>query len=171
MSLVPFVNADGLPLEFGIEKARGAQVGVESELGGGRRHVTCVLEASRMDLTGGVIGQRANTFIPAGSYIESALLVVTEAFDSGAAATLDLGLSNADGTYTNLDENGIDVAIAEGALDTAGKEVDCNGAYIGAILTTGGYPSYDLDSVVYTTGKGYLIIRYIPPQYPDQGAD
>lgn len=165
-----WTNSDGLRIEFGNEKTKGAQVGSARE-DGIRQTVTCVLEASRMTTSGGLIGGRVNNFIPAGSYIESALLVVTEAFDSGSTATLDLGLANADATYTNLDEDGIDVAIAESALDTAGKEVACDGAYIGAILTTGGYPSYDLDTAAYTTGKGYLIITYIPKQYPDEAAD
>lgn len=163
-------NDDGLNVEFGRDRIKGAQVG-KSCKGGLRQEVTCILEASRMDLTGGVIGERPNVLIPAGSYIESALLVVTEAFDSGSTATLDLGLANADGTYTGLDEDGIDAAIAESAIDTAGKEVTCDGAYIGAITTKAGYPSYDIDTAVYTTGKGYLIITYIPAFMSATAAD
>lgn len=165
-----WTNSDGLRIEFGTEKTKGAQVGVPSNYGE-EQEVVVILEASRMDLTGGLVGQRPNTFIPANSFIVSAKLVVTEGFDSGSTATLDLGLANSDGTYTGLDEDGIDVAIAETAIDTAGKTVACDGALIGTILTKGGYPSYDVDTAAYTTGKGYLVITYQKPIYPTQNAD
>jgi hypothetical protein len=166
-----WTNSDGLRVEFGTERTKGAQVGATISNDGSRKVIRATLEASRMVIGGGLIGDRAHVFIPAGSYIESALFVVTEAFDSGSTATLDIGLANADATYTNLDEDGIDVAVAETAIDTAGKEVVCDGALIGTILTTGGYLSYDVDTAVYTTGKGYLLVTIIPTPYPDQGAD
>lgn len=165
-----WTNSDGLRIEFGTEKTKVAQVGVP-RTAGAEKQVVVTLEASRMGLSGGVVGGRPNTFIPAGSILKSAILYVTEGFDSGTTATLDLGLANADGSYTNLDEDGIDVAIAETAIDTAGKSVTCDGALIGTILATGGYPSYDVDTAVYTTGKGFLVITYIPQEYPDQTAN
>lgn len=165
------VNADGLFVEYGTARTLGAQIGQTIHNDGTRKQMVATLEASRMVIGGGLIGGRPTVFIPAGSYLESALLVVTEGFDSGTTATLDLGLANKDGTYTNLDEDGIDAAIAEGDIDTAGKEVAANGDLIGTILAYDAYPSYDVDTAVYTTGKGFLVITYIPPVYPDQGAD
>jgi len=164
-------NIDGLYLEYGTDKTAVADVGVPCTYGA-ESEVICTLEASRMTLTGGLIGGRPNTTIPAGSYIKDVRLVVTEAFDSGTTATLDLGLCLETGAYTGLDEDGFDVAIAETAIDTAGKVVVCDGAYVGTTTgTVAGYPSYDLDTAVYTTGKGYLIITFVPPLYPDQTAN
>lgn len=164
-------NIDGLYLEYGTDKTAVAQVGVPCTYGS-RSEVVLTLEASRMTLAGGLVGGRPNTTIPPGSFIESVTLVVTEGFDSGGSATLDLGLCNEDGSYTNLDEDGFDVAIAETAIDTAGKKVNCDGAYVGTVTgTVVGYPSYDLDTLAFTTGKGYVSIIYIKPEYPDQSAN
>ena len=161
-------NADGLRQRYGLDTQLTAQVGAPSTAGAVREMV-CVLEASRMVIGGGLIGQEPNNVIPTGSFIKSATFIVTEAFDSGTTATLDLGLAIADGTYTGGDEDGIDAAIAETAIDTAGKAVLCDGAMVAStsagVTTVPLYPSYDVDTAVYTTGKGYLVIEYIPRPY------
>ncbi len=158
-------NSDGLRWRYGRDLQLAAQVGAPCTYGMVKQ-VVCILEASRMTTTGGLIGGEANTMIPAGSWIKSAVFIVTEAFDSGTTATLDLGLAIIDGTYTGGDEDGIDAAIAETAIDTAGKAVLCDGAMVGAagsgITSVNLWPSYDLDTAAYTTGKGVLVIEYIP---------
>lgn len=167
-------NADGLRYRYGLDTQKGAQVGATCNYGC-YKQVVCILEASRMVIGGGLIGGEANTMIPAGSFIREAVFIVTEAFDSGTTATLDLGLGLVDGTYTGGDEDGIDAAVAETAIDTAGKAVLCDGAYVNSatagVTSVNLWPTYDVDTAVYTTGKGLLIITYIPPMYPDQGAD
>jgi len=168
-----YTNLDGLQIRFGLDTAKGAQVGVPSTAGA-VREIVCVLEASRMVIGGGLIGGVPNTVVPAGSWVKSATFIVTEAFDSGTTATLDLGLAIKAGTYTGGDEDGIDVAIAETAIDTAGKVVLCDGAYVAStsvVTAVDLYPSYDVDTAVYTTGKGLLVIEYIPPFYSAQTAD
>jgi len=159
-------NADGLRQRYGLDLQLAAQVGVPCTYGV-KKEIVCILEASRMVIGGGLIGGEANTVIPAGSFIREAVFIVTEAFDSGTTATLDLGLAIADGTYTGGDEDGIDAAVAESAIDTAGKAVLCDGAYVNSatagVTSVDLYPSYDVDTAVYTTGKGILIIEYIPP--------
>ena len=157
-----WVNSDGLNVRFHRDRALDAKVGVP-RVAGMEKEVVVELNYSRMTTSGGLVGGYPNTFIPAGSYIKSVTLVVTTGFDSGTTATLDLGLCNKDGSYTGLDEDGFDVAIAETAIDTAGKEVACDGALIGTILSKGGYPSYDLDTAAYTVGDGYLVIVYETP--------
>lgn len=161
-------NADGLRQRYGLDTQLTAQAG-ETLPAGAVKHLICTLEASRMVIGGGLIGQEPNNAIPVGSFIKSATFIVTEAFDSGTTATLDLGLAIADGTYTGGDEDGIDAAIAESAIDTAGKAVLCDGAMVGSttasVTTVVLYPSYDVDTAVYTTGKGYLVIEYIPRPY------
>lgn len=168
-----WVNGDGLIVRFGPDKALQAQSG-QTQSAGAMHHVICTLEASRMALDGGFIGDYPNTPIAPYSYITRAIFVVTEAFDSGSTATLDLGLGVINATtqladYTGADEDGIDAAIAETAIDTAGKAVICDGALVAAtsaaLLAVTTYPTYDVDTAVYTTGKGWLFFEYMTKPY------
>lgn len=101
-----------------------------------------------------------NPFIPAGSVILRADLVMTTAATSGGAATLSIGTYNAAGTA--IVAAGIDSAIALTAIDAIGETVRCDGthtttagyvaenAYIGAIYAT----------AAYTAGVGKLYVEY-----------
>jgi hypothetical protein len=164
-------NSDGLRIDFGLDEGKKGLVGKASTMGA-RQQVVCVIEASRLTLAGGLIDPRSRTALPAGSRISSATLVVTETF-TGSSSTLDLGLANADGTYTNLDEDGIDAGIALSALDV-GDVVVCDGALVGATAAARtsviGYPSMDADTAVFTAGKAYLIIEFDVMPYGDQDA-
>ena len=172
--MATWANSDGLRVQFGTDQARGAQVGKPS-VNGAIEQIVCILEASRMVIGGGLIGGEPNVYIPAGSLIKSATFIVTEAFDSGTTATLDLGLGLVDGTYTGGDEDGLDSGVAETAIDTAGKAVYCDGAMIAStsasVTTVNLWPTYDVDTAVYTTGKGMLVIEYIPTTFPAQTPD
>jgi hypothetical protein len=102
-----------------------------------------------------------NPFIPAGSLIKRADLVMTTAATSGGAATLTIGTYNAAGTA--IVAAGIDSAIALTAIDAIGETVRCDGthtttagyiaenAYIGAIYAT----------AAFTAGVGKLYIEYV----------
>ena len=102
-----------------------------------------------------------NPFIPAGSLITRANLVMTTAATSGGLATLSIGTYNAAGTAIVAD--GIDSAIALEAIDAIGETVRCDGthtttagyiaenAYIGAIYGT----------AAFTAGVGKLYIEYV----------
>ena len=162
-----WANADGLRQVFGTDQAKGAQVGSPCVYGAIDQMVA-ILEVGRMDLTGGLIG--GDTYgpvsvIPEGSYILRATLIVTETF-TGASGTLDLGLANADGTYTNLDEDGIDAAIAVATL-LQGTVIACDGALVGAgadkDTLADAYLSYDIDTTDFTAGKAILIVEYVKP--------
>lgn len=84
--------------------------------------------------------------IPANARItRSTLRVITPI--AGTTPTLTIGLEQSDGTAIDVD--GIDVAIAEAALDAIGETVECDGALVGntagigtaagqIIATTGG---------------------------------
>ena len=85
------------------------------------------------DLLVATLDEAAQT-IPANSYIVSATLRVIEALD-GTTPTLTLGLQEKDGT--EIDNDGIDVAIAESALDTVGETVLCDGAMVAELIGTG----------------------------------
>lgn len=161
-----WTNSDGLEVKFGLDAAKLGKVAGGNEL---EQHITVVLDAADMNLTGGRVDSDNPVLIPANSYITQAFFRVITAFDSGASATLDLGLGLADGTYTGGDEDGIDLAIAETAIDTAGKVVVCDGALVRGTLQSGAvdlYPTFDVDSAAFTVGKGVLHIFFIPPAVP-----
>ena len=161
-----WINNDGLEVKFGLDESKQGKVGSSDKL---EHHVSVTLDADDMVIGGGRVDSDNPVLIPAGSYITQAYFIVITAFDSGTTATLDLGLGLADGTYTGGDEDGIDVAIAETAIDTAGKVVVCDGALVRGTAYSGAvdlYPTYDVDTAVYTAGKGVLHIFYIPPAVP-----
>ncbi len=101
-----------------------------------------------------------NPYIPAGSLIKRADLVMTTAA-TGASSTLTIGTYNAAGTA--IDADGIDATIALTAIDADGDTVRCDGAH----LTTGGYISANAyigaiyGTAVFTAGVGKLYIEYI----------
>jgi len=100
-------------------------------------------------------------YIPAGSYITSAVLVVTTAFDSaGDNATLTIGLYEQDGT--EIDADGIDATIAEADL-VANKAVACNGALVGGTATVGAEDAYIVASTANTptAGAARLVVTYV----------
>ena len=102
-----------------------------------------------------------NPFIPAGSLITRAGLVMTTAATSGGSATLTIGTYNAAGSA--IVAAGIDSAVALTAIDAIGETVRCDGthtttagyiaenAYIGAIYGT----------AAFTAGVGKLYIEYV----------
>lgn len=99
--------------------------------------------------------------IPAGSVIVNADLVMKTAATSGGSATLTLGLYNAAGTA--IDADGIDAAIALTAIDAVGDVVQCDGALVNGVLTTGSAAAYVgaiYGTAVFTAGAAKLVIQY-----------
>ena len=100
-----------------------------------------------------------NPYIPAGSVILSAYLVMTAAA-TGASSTLTIGTYNAAGTA--IVAAGIDSAIALTAIDGIGETVRCDGTH----LTTAGYIATDAyigaiyGTAVFTGGVGKLYVEY-----------
>lgn len=101
-----------------------------------------------------------NPFIPAGSLIKRADLVMT-AGATGASSTLTIGTYNAAGTA--IVAAGIDSAIALTAIDAIGETVRCDGTH----LTTAGYIAENAyigaiyGTAVFTAGVGKLYIEYV----------
>lgn len=100
-----------------------------------------------------------NPFIPAGSVILSATLIMTDAATSGGSATLTIGTYNAAGTA--IDADGIDATVAVAALG-ANATVRCDGAH----LTTAGYVSANAyigaiyGTAAFTAGTAKLVVEY-----------
>ena len=122
-----------------------------------------------MTITGTDLGTSADTpqdhdaFIPAGSYITSASLIVTTAFASGGSATLTIGTYQQDGT--TVDADGIDATVAVADIG-ANKAVACNGAAVGGTATVGANDVYIeaiYGTAAFTAGVAKLVIEYIEP--------
>jgi len=100
-----------------------------------------------------------NAFIPNGSLIESAKLMVKTAWLSSDAATMNIGLYERDNTV--IDADGIDAVIAVGAL-TADTDIACDGADIGTVTTADAYIGADWDDFAWTAGTARLLVEFIP---------
>jgi len=102
-----------------------------------------------------------NPYIPAGSLITRADLVMTQGATSGGAATLDIGTYNAAGTA--IQATGIDAAIALGAIDAIGETVRCDGVHttVTGYVASDAYIGLKWNVQAYTAGAGKLYVEYI----------
>ena len=98
-------------------------------------------------------------FIPAGSVILGATLVMTTGATSGGSATLTIGTYNAAGTA--IDADGIDATVAVAALG-ANATVRCDGAHLttGGYLTANAYIGAIYGTAAFTAGAGKLIVEF-----------
>lgn len=96
-------------------------------------------------------------FLPAGAIVLRAVFVVDTAFTTSASGTLDIGFKQADGT--NIADDGIDSAIAAGALG-ARQGVVSDGAMIGDKLQYDSYVMFTYDTGAFTAGAGRLFIEW-----------
>lgn len=152
-----WTNSDGLEVRFTGPEA--GQTGAES-VGGAIKELVVDFDFAT------AITAAANaheSFIPAGSYILSATLIVTTAATSGGTATLTIGLSQKDGTV--IDADGIDATIALADL-AAAKVVKCDGALSGGVASIGAANGYVYTTPTtagnaFTAGRGRLVIEYI----------
>ena len=155
-----YVNADGLEILAAGDAGTAAKRGTS---------LSSQKKALVMTITGTDLGSSADTpqdhdaFIPAGSYITGAHLIVTTAFTSGGSATLTIGTYQQDGT--TVDADGIDATIALAAL-AANKGVACDGAAVGGTATVGANDVYIeaiYGTAAFTAGEAKLVIEYIEP--------
>ena len=153
-----YTNTDGLRVltndDQGVVKTQGTAV-------------TAATQVLVVDLTLTSIGSSFgsanidlnNPFIPAGSVILRADLVMTAAA-TGASSTLTIGTYNAAGTA--IVAAGIDSAIALTAIDGIGETVRCDGTH----MTTAGYIAENAyigaiyGTAVFTGGVGKLYVEY-----------
>ncbi len=155
-----YVNADGLEVltagEQGTPAKRGTSLSSQKK--------SLVMNITGTEVPSSVATpQDHDAFIPAGSYITGAHLLVSTAFTSGGSATLTVG------TYTQagaaVDADGIDAAIALAAIG-ADKAVACDGAAVGGTATVGGadvYVEAIYGTAAFTAGEAKLVIEYIEP--------
>lgn len=154
-----YTNADGLFIV--TDEAQGAVRDNGVTASNGIKTLVFEIKDATLLGTSDVNPQPNDVFIPAGSYITKASLVVTTAFTSGGSATLGVGLQQADGTI--IDADGIDAAVAVADL-AANKAVVCNGALVGGTATVGAANSYlslVYGTAAFTAGAAKLVIEYI----------
>ena len=155
-----YVNADGLEVLTAGEQGTAAKRG--TSLSSQKKSLVMTITGTEVP-SSVATPQDHDAFIPAGSYITSASLIVTTAFTSGGSATLTIG------TYTQagaaVDADGIDAAIALAAIG-AYKAVACDGAAVGCTATVGGadvYVEAIYGTAAFTAGEAKLVIEYIEP--------
>jgi len=155
-----YVNADGLEVLTAGEQGTAAKRGTSLS----SQKKSLVMNITGTEVPSSVATpQDHDAFIPAGSYITSASLIVSTAFTSGGSATLTIG------TYTQagaaVDADGIDAAVALAAIG-ADKAVACDGAAVGGTATVGGadvYVEAIYGTAAFTAGEAKLVIEYIEP--------
>lgn len=151
-----WTNEDGLQVRFDTEKAA---VRVDGSTTVDERSLWIDLpDASLVANTDTAAPTNLDeAFIPAGAYIVEAAFYVDTAF-AGATAVLDIGLKQADGT--NIDDDGIDAAIAVASL-TVRSGFDCDGALVPSKLQYDSYVMFTYDTAAFTAGAGRLVIKYV----------
>lgn len=156
-------NTDGVYVPYGTAQATVAVGGSPAQSGEFKtlEYNFTYANLNAHTVADTILGTVPHTYIPAGAHLVSATLYVNTAFDSGGSATLDIGAANEAGTVTS--NQGIDAAIAESAIDTAGKSVACDGALVGTILAADTYISMGVNTATFTTGEGTLIFKYFVP--------
>lgn len=161
------ITADGVYRRYGKPRDTSSMPGEVQTYSAGRRALEMDFEfndypdfTADLDADGTDDGWSGNdVFIPAGSYITSAYLIVETAFAGGTS--YNIGLYEADGTA--IDADGIDAAVAVADMNTADVVV-CNGALVGGAVTIGADDAYvkAVPTGTYTAGKAKLVIEFIP---------
>lgn len=153
-----WTNSDGLVVGFGTRDSKN-DAGATVATKGNVEIFQMVLDYDNLPSNVGTAPSSKSIPLPANATIVSAYLQTLSDWATADAATLDLGLKQADGTA--IDEDGIDAAIAAAALDT-GDTVTCDGALVGEdVGTADAYISADVNTGSFTSGQSVLTIEYI----------
>lgn len=150
-----WTNSDGLVIGFGIHTTDGerpgetARDGIEKEL---------IVDFSYNNLPGATASDGGKAFIPAGSYLVSATLIVGTVWTS--ETDLDIGTETLAGVA--IDADGIDVTLDAAAL-TAGAVIACDGADIGTVIDASNDAYIVATSAAATAGTARLVVRYLQP--------
>ncbi len=160
--MTTWVNSDGLEVKFGTEQYDPSQGGALGNVGGDGELMEVIVRGDEVPTADAPIN--IDIQIPDGAFLDTATLYVTEAFLSAGAATLDLGIfsDDGDGTYTVVDADGIDAAVAKATL-VADAKIVCDGALIGTTLDTNTRNlvlSYGFGTAAFTSGEARLVVKY-----------
>lgn len=150
-------NDDGLVVGFGTRDTE-RNIAAQTSSDGATEELVMVIHGTELTDADEPTNFITGAPIPANSLIVSGQLIVDTAFTSGGAAVLDIG------TYTSagaaIDDDGIDAAIAVGAL-TADTLIASDGAQIGTVVTQDAYIAATYDTAAFTAGTAKLVVKYI----------
>lgn len=149
-------NEDGLDVKFGTTRSTVRVDGTKNAED--HRMVVYLSDATAVATTDtAAVTEPTEAFIPSGAIITRAYFVVDTAFTSGGSATLDIGTKQKAGT--NIDDDGIDAAVAVAAL-AANAVIDCDGALVPGQTTADSYIMFTYNTAAFTAGAGRLIVEY-----------
>ena len=161
-----WTNKDGLVVRFGAERASSADSG---QVSGIKEYIVLDLpDATALPLVGAIVAPAEDSpRIPASSVITNAWMVATTNFTSAGAATLDIGLIDADGAVIDID--GIHPDVAKTALvgGAATGVQGCSGSYVanaggpGQLVDADAWPVFTYATAAFNAGAGKLIVEYI----------
>jgi hypothetical protein len=160
-----WLNADGLYLKYGVDKATATTAG-EYRKDGALREMEF-----KITLTGLATGSTIladTTQLPKNMRIEEVEIVAETAATSGGSAALNIGLIREDRT-TTYDADGLVAALALTAIDADGEKTVLRvgstgaGTLIGETLANTGLLVADYDTAAYDTGVIVVRIRYYNP--------
>ena len=168
MTSKTWTNEDGLQVPFGQDQARetGAIAGKIAMDGPVAYLVMDVNFDDFPDYTADLNNDGtlngfsdSDAYIPAGSYIVSATLIIETLFAGGT--DYDIGIYEQDGTA--ISAQGIDATLVLADIDGAADVVKCNGALAGGILSVGSDDAYIkfVEEGTFTAGKMKLVIAYV----------
>lgn len=157
---------DGLTQWYGAEQAERAVPSIPSVVTFGNKHQMTIdwtydklpAETTDTDNSGTNDGWNdGDPYIPAGSFITGAWLVVETAFAGGTS--YNIGLSQKDGTV--IDADGIDAAVATAAL-AANLAVVSDGALVGGTAQVQQNAYLKIAATgTFTAGAARLIVEYV----------
>jgi len=165
--MTKWTNSDGLQVPFGQDQAREtASLAGKNSNNGPLGYLVFDLNFDDLptytaDLNNDGTNNGfsdSDAYVPAGSYITRAWIVVETAFAGGTS--YDLGLYQQDGTV--IDADGLDAAVAVADM-AAAEAVDMNGQLVATQDSIGTADGYVVVAATgtYTAGKAKVIIEYI----------
>lgn len=98
--------------------------------------------------------------IPAYAKIVGAYLEILEGFAGDGSDTIDIGLNESDGT--EIDEDGLFAAVAEGDIDSRGDYVEGDGDLVGASIGSEAGEVVVTGPSSLTAGKARLVVEFVP---------
>lgn len=168
-----WTNSDGLVVGFGTHSSDNT-VSAVTEDSAVKTLVVQITGTELVDTFAATNIKPQDATIKRGSVIRAATLLVTEAFTSGGAATLDIGTWSK-GKATEV----VDVAagILSGAaittIDAIGEVSRCGGTLVASTISCGATSDSDVviapswGTAAFTAGKATLTIEYIEPRFID----
>lgn len=158
-----WTNDDGLIVKFRAEEATAGKGGAYNTFGPNHCVELKVTGTDIVTTAGTVLDQ--HTAIPANARIEKVEIAVGAAFTSAGAATLNVGLVEAD-LATEIDNDGLVAALALTAIDADGDVVELvqgstgHGALVGTKLTEAGFITINWGTAAYTAGDALIRVYY-----------